>query len=73
MRITPGFRHAARLLAVISVLTISSIFYLTPQTGRASRSASRPHAMPFGNDIAMSDGVVLGESSIIADGILVTD
>jgi hypothetical protein len=34
--------------------------------------ASTPHRIvPLGNDMFMSDGVVLGESSVVANGILV--
>jgi hypothetical protein len=73
MRISPSFRHTARVLAVTSVLTISPISLLTPRTGRDSRVASTPHGVvPLGHDMLILDGVVLGESSVVAYGILVT-
>jgi acetyltransferase-like isoleucine patch superfamily enzyme len=35
--------------------------------------ASTPHGVvPLGHDMLILDGVVLGESSVVADGILVT-
>jgi hypothetical protein len=73
MRISPGFRHAARLLAVISVLTLTPISFLPPRTGPENSVASTPHGiLPLGNHMLIVDGVVLGESSVVTNGILVT-
>jgi hypothetical protein len=73
MRISPGFRHAAGLLAVISVLTLTPISFLTPRTGPENSVASTPHGMlPLGNHTLILDGVGLGKSSVVTNGILVT-
>ena len=72
MRIPSSFRHTARLLAVLSVLALNSISLFSPRTGPENLVA--PHGMlPHGNVMLISDGVVLGESSVVADGILITN
>ena len=72
MRIPSSFRHTARLLTVLSVLTLGSIFFFSARTAPENRIASAPLELPLRNDMSISDGIMTSEYSLITNGILVT-